>query len=808
MTKKQEEIQEQKKAPESYGARSIQVLKDLEGVRKRPAMYIGSQGSPGLHHLVYEVVDNSIDEAMAGFCDKIDVVIGATGSITVDDNGRGIPVDKHAGEGIPAVEVVMTKLHAGGKFDNDTYKVSGGLHGVGVSVTNALSEFLEVEIRRDGQVYHQEYRRGKTMTELKVVGTTKRTGTRVRFKPDPKIFFETTVFSFDILAKRMRELAFLNKGVRITLKDNRDDQFREFFYKGGIVEFVQYLNRQKTTMHPKPIYLQGAREGVEAEIAFQYNDSYNEQILSFANNIATTEGGTHLSGFKAALTRAVNNYLPSAKLPKNVKIKNLDGDDVREGLAGVVSIRIPQPQFGGQTKTKLGNSEVKGLVDTLVYEKLTSFFEENPPVARKIINKVVDAARAREAARKAKEMVRKKGALSGQSLSGKLADCRTKNPKDAEVFLVEGDSAGGSAKQGRDREFQAILPLRGKILNVEKARFDKIISSQEIRNMVLALGTGLGTEDYDLNQLRYHKVIIMTDADVDGAHIRTLLLTFFYRQMPDLILNGYLFIAQPPLYMIKSGRKETYIKNEIEFNQFILNRFVEDRELKSDIGTFGGKKLLGAIKALMYYRQHLDRFTRRGFPPALWDPSVMSHMIGDGPGFADHAWTAELAQKMRDLQVEVEGPVHDEEHNTYVVTVPSTHNGQKKHDIGREFYKTDDVAVLVKYFKGAQSVGGPPFALTHKEKTKEFASADEFLDEVMAAGQRGLRVQRYKGLGEMNPGQLWETTMDPEKRTLLKVTIEDAVSADEIFTILMGDKVEPRREFIQDNAQKVRELDI
>ncbi|MEW6262476.1 MAG: DNA topoisomerase (ATP-hydrolyzing) subunit B [Thermodesulfobacteriota bacterium] len=802
-----EEIKQNNNEIEEYGADKISVLEGLTAVRKRPAMYIGSQGPTGLHHLVYEVVDNSVDEAMVGFCDRIDVIIGAAGTVSVEDNGRGIPVDIHKTEGRPAVEVVMTKLHAGGKFDKRSYKVSGGLHGVGVSVVNALSEWLEVEIRREGLVYQQTYNRGEPIADLKIIGKTKRRGTKVVFKPDADIF-ESTEFSYEILAKRMRELAFLNRGLRITIKDERDDQNKEFYYKGGIVEFVEYLNRQKNPIHPKPIYLEGEKDSVQAEIAFQYNESYNEQIISFANNIATTEGGTHLSGFKAAVTRAVNNYIPSAGLPKNLKIGNLEGEDVREGLAGVVSVRIPEPQFEGQTKTKLGNSEVKGLVDTLVYEKLTSYFEENPATAKKIINKVVDAARAREAARKAKEMARKKGALSGYSLSGKLADCQEKDPRFSEVFLVEGDSAGGSAKQGRDRRFQAILPLRGKILNVEKARFDKLISSQEIRNIITTLGTGLGQdEEYNPAQLRYHKVIIMTDADVDGAHIRTLLLTFFYRRMQGLIENGHLFIAQPPLYRVAAGKKETYVKDESEFQSFILDRFIQERELITITGSLKGEKLLALIKNLTSFRNQIDRFSRRGFPESLWE-IVLPRLAGDGPGFKERAWTEALAGLLIERRYNVDGPTYDEEHDAYYLTLPATHNGQRRLTFGQELMKSDDMIRLIKLFKAVEILGPPPYKLIHKEKTLEIASRDELLAEALAAGQKGLSIQRYKGLGEMNPEQLWETTMNPEKRTLLQVKIEDDVEAGDIFTILMGDKVEPRRDFIQENALKVRELDI
>lgn len=800
-----EETEKKQKNTEDYSADKIRVLEGLTAVRKRPAMYIGSQGSEGLHHLVYEVVDNSIDEAMAGFCDKINVIIDVAGTVTVDDNGRGIPVDIHKSEGVPGVEVVMTKLHAGGKFDKQTYKVSGGLHGVGVSVVNALSEFLEVEVRRDGIMYRQRYEQGKPVTGLDKAGETRRSGTRVRFMPDPEIF-ETIEFSYDILSKRMRELSFLNKGARISITDERDGRSQEFFYKGGIIEFARYLNRRRTPLHKKPIYLEGTRDDVIVEIAFQYNDSFNEQILSYANNIATTEGGTHLSGFKAALTRAVNNYIMSSNLSKNLKSK-LDGADVREGMAGVISLKIPEPQFEGQTKTKLGNSEVKGMVETMVYEALTAYFEEEPGTAKKIMNKVVEAARAREAARKAREMVRKKGAFGEHSLSGKLADCQEKDPKHSEIFIVEGDSAGGSAKQGRDRKFQAILPLRGKILNVEKARFDKVISSQEIRNLVVALSTGLGQDEYDLDKLRYHKVIIMTDADVDGAHIRTLLLTFFYRQMPDLIEKEHLYIAQPPLYRLKSGRKETYIKDENEFQEYILNRFVENRELVLPGGPARGAKLLDLVKNLLAFRDQLERFTRRGYPEEMW-ALVLPRLVGDGPGFRDQAWTESLAEALGQAGFDVQGPEFDAERDTYRITLPAEHNGQRRVRLSRGVMKNEDMIKLLRLYRRVESLGRPPFELKTKDKSRRISSIEELLETVITDGQKGLGVQRYKGLGEMNPEQLWETTMNPEKRTLLRVEVEDVIEADEIFTVLMGDKVEPRREFIQENALKVRELDI
>jgi len=768
-------------------------------------LYIGSQGVQGLHHLIYEVVDNSVDESLAGFCDKIDVVIGASGTVTVEDNGRGIPVDIHKAEGISAVEVVMTKLHAGGKFDKQTYKVSGGLHGVGVSVVNALSESLDVEIYRNGNVYHQHYEKGAPKGKLEIIGKTKRRGTKITFKPDESIF-ETTEFNYDVLAKRMRELSFLNKGVNISITDEKTDQTKEFLYKGGIIEFVEYLNRKRTPLHKTPIYIEGAKDNIIVEVALQYNDSYNEQILTFANNIATTEGGSHLSGFKTALTRTINNYINASNLSKNLKVK-LDGDDSREGLSSVISIKLPEPQFEGQTKTKLGNSEVRGQVETLLYEKLTSFLEENPSVAKKIVNKVVDAARAREAARKAKEIARKKGGLIEGSLSGTLADCQEKNPHHAELYLVEGESAGGSAKQGRDRRFQAILPLKGKILNVEKARFDKIISSEQIRNLVLALGTGLGKEEYSLEKLRYHKVIIMTDADVDGAHIRTLLLTFFYRQLPEIIEKGYLYIAQPPLYRVAAGKKETYIKDEYRFQDYILNRAVENRELSSPTESLKGQKLTNLVKNLVAFQNQVDRFSRRGYPSTLWE-ALLSYISDSGLRFSDREWAQDLADYLRENGQPIDGPEFDEEHNDYFLSLTLAQNGKHKTRLGRELMKKDEMVRLFQLYKLLQSLRATPYVLKQNGREREANSKEELLNLLTAEGQRGLKIQRYKGLGEMNPDQLWSTTMDPETRTLLRVQVEDAIEADEIFTVLMGDKVEPRRDFIQGNALYVRELDI
>jgi len=789
-----------------YDASKIKVLEGLSAVRKRPAMYIGNVSTEGLHHLVYEVVDNSIDEALAGFCDEIEVQILTDNSISVDDNGRGIPIGIHQKEGIPAVEVVMTKLHAGGKFDNQSYKVAGGLHGVGVSVVNALSEFLEVEIRKDGKVYKQRYERGKTKTQLEMVGTTSRRGTKVIFRPDPHIFKDID-FSYELLVKRLRELAFLTKGVKISVEDERFNRRQQFYYEGGIVSFVQHINKNKNTVHPEVIYLAADRDGVSVEIALQYNDTYSEQIYSFANNINTREGGSHLSGFKAGLTRAINQYAAGDTIPKHLKVK-LEGDDVREGLAAVISVKLAKPQFEGQTKTKLGNSEVKGLVETVLYEHLSIFFEENPQVGRAVITKVVEAARVREAARRAKELTRRKSVLGENSLPGKLADCQEKDPASSELFIVEGDSAGGSAKQGRDRRFQAILPLRGKILNVEKARFDKMLENQEIITIITALGTGIGKDDFSLSKLRYHRVIIMTDADVDGSHIRTLLLTFFYREMEELIINGHLFIAQPPLLRVAHGKQETYIRDEATYQRFLLERATRDRKLLVEKSNrlFDGDHLQKLLEKMVAYFDVLNSLQKRGYDPDLMKILLRLSLEQELRPDRDSMILLQDEFKKADFQV---GDVRqNEEHHTFEIQVRAKENGWGWITVGRQLFNMVDFRRALENRRHLLELEEPPYRVVEGEKEVTIHSKRDLLEYLREQGKKGLSIQRYKGLGEMNPEQLWETTMSPEKRTLLQVTVDDAVEADTIFTILMGDKVEPRREFIQNNALEVRELDI
>ena len=789
----------------SYGAADIKVLEGLAAVRKRPAMYIGNTAFEGLHHLVYEVVDNSIDEALAEYCDFIDIKILGDNSVEVFDNGRGIPVDMHETEQVPALEVVMTKLHAGGKFDNKSYKVSGGLHGVGVSVVNALAEFLEVEVYRDGKIYFQRFERGDKVTELKVIGETAKKGTKVHFKPDPDVF-ETLEFDFETLSRRMRELAFLTRGVKIQIADERTGKSKEFVYEGGIKSFVQYLNKSKAVLHPDPVYISGEKNNVMMEASFQYNDSYNEIICAFANNINTREGGSHLVGFKSALTRGINQYLGNSPLAKSFKEK-LTGDDVREGLTAVVSVKLPNPQYEGQTKSKLGNSEGKGLMETLVNEGLSVFFEENPSVAKAIISKVIDAARAREAARKAKELARRKGVLADFSLPGKLADCQERDPERSEVFIVEGDSAGGSAKQGRDRRFQAILPLKGKILNVEKSRFDKMMSSDEIKTMIAALGTGIGDKEYDIQRLRYHKVIIMTDADVDGAHIRTLLLTFFFRQMPDLIEKGHLYVAQPPLYRVADGKKEQYVKDEETFNELIIRRIAEKERLlvakKEDVS---GQKLSVFLKNLIRYYDNVKELERRGYSEGFIE-FIASCAVKDKDFYKTKESMEAFIQSLSDAGFDVRD-LRLGEGGHYEFGVSDPKNGGHHFTIQWDFFVSPQLRRVMEIARQLKEYRGREFKLDGEADGKVISDWPTLLEELMSRGKSGLGIQRYKGLGEMNPAQLWDTTMDPEKRSLLRVRVEDVVEADEIFTILMGDKVEPRREFIYNNALEVKELDI
>ncbi len=794
---------------EEYTAQQITVLEGLSAVRMRPSMYIGNVSTEGLHHLVYEVVDNSIDEALAGHCDHIRVQIHLDSSITVDDNGRGIPVDLHEKEKIPAVTVVMTKLHAGGKFDDSTYKVSGGLHGVGVSVVNALSEVLEVEIRRDGKVYFQRYERGEPKTELLIKGETQKRGTRVTFKPDPLIF-EDTEMSFDIIAERMRELAFLNSGVRIELVDERIPKEKLFYYEGGLVSFVEYLNRNKEPIFPEVISISGDKQGISAGVAIQYNGTYNEKIFTFANNINTKEGGTHLAGFKAGLTRSIKQYATQNKTIKPQDLERLTGDDVREGLTAVVSIKISQPQFEGQTKTKLGNSEVKGLVENLVYEKLSIYFEENPRIIRAVLDKVLEAARAREAARRAKELTRRKGVLGDHSLPGKLADCQERDPSKSEIFIVEGDSAGGSAKQGRNRAFQAILPLRGKILNVEKSRFDKILENQEIRNMISALGTGIGKDEFNPDKARYHYIVIMTDADVDGAHIRTLLLTFFFRQMPELITLGYLYIAQPPLYRLAVGKSEHYLKDEDSLNALLLKRASEKKQvfLPGSGEPLPPEQLIGLLKTFSRYDEWLERQAQKGMSKKLLDQIIR---IFDENGLEDEdplQWASTLKAKLEESGYEVVSIEVEEEHRGHDLDVMEPSNGHKKMRISYDFLVSVEFRKLLALYRQLTLLHATPYVVQDNQGQEKFDDPRAFFKYLMDEARKGTTIQRYKGLGEMNPEQLWETTMNPEKRTLLQVRVDDQVLADDLFTILMGDPVEPRREFIQTNALDFRELDI
>jgi len=804
---------------QEYGAASITVLEGRDAVRKRPAMYIGSTSELGLHHLVYEVVDNSIDEALAGYCDRVEVFIHIDNSITVIDNGRGIPVDIHKQEKISAAEVVLTKLHAGGKFDANAYKVSGGLHGVGISVVNFLSELLRLEIWRDGSTYEQEYIRGIPQGRLQPTGKTKRRGTKVTFKPDTEIF-EVTEFNFDTLSQRLREKAFLNSGVRISINDERSEKSHEFFYKGGIAEFVKHLNKNKSVLHTHPIHIEREATGADSlavEVAIQYNDGYNEIVHSFANNINTVDGGTHMTGFRAALTRTINNYAKSSGLFKKDDEK-LAPEDVREGLVAVISVKLPQPQFEGQTKGKL-NSDVKGPVEAFINEGLGHYFEENPTVARKIIAKAIDAARAREAARKARDLTRRKGALDSASLPGKLADCSEKDPALCEIFLVEGDSAGGSAKQGRDRRTQAILPLKGKILNVEKARYDKMLGHSEIRTMITAFGTGIGQNDFDVSKLRYHRIILLCDADVDGSHIRTLLLTFFYRQMPELIDRGHIYIAQPPLFKIKKGKHEQYIHDEREMQKYLMRKATENITVtvKATNAQFKGADLRKLLEKLAELDNYLDKLERR-----LHDRKIVDTVIDAFAG-AKGIFTTKAAKKLHEVfeketllqqvtaalesanyETEI---VPDEEHGTFSIGIQRA-RGNGRIVIDWELATHVEFSKAVQLYGELQDLSQPPFVISENDNHTIVDSRPALLEHIMNSAKSGLTIQRYKGLGEMNPEQLWQTTLNPETRTILNVQVNDAVETDEMFTVLMGDAVEPRRKFIEDNALDVKNLDI
>ncbi|MFC1809070.1 DNA topoisomerase (ATP-hydrolyzing) subunit B [Candidatus Omnitrophota bacterium] len=800
MAKKAKEIKEVKKTGGAqYDATSIQVLEGIEAVRKRPAMYIGDTSTRGMHHLVYEAVDNAVDEALAGYCTRVEVIIKEDGSVSVKDDGRGIPVEKHKTQKKSALEVVMTTLHAGGKFDNSSYKVSGGLHGVGISCVNALSEWCEVEVRREGKIHHQRYKRGKATTGVTVIGKAKKTGTTVTFKPDEDIF-EAISFSFDILSKRLRELAFLNKGLEIVIHDEKNEKEHVFKYKGGISEFVQYLNRNKNPIHSKIISLEKEKEDVAVEVAIQYNDGYsNDDVFSFANNINTHEGGTHLSGFRTALTRATNQYAKGKDLLKNLK-SNLSGNDLSEGLVAVISVKVKDPQFEGQTKTKLGNSEVEGIVSSVVYETLSAFFEENPSIANKIVGKAVESFKARDAARRARDLVRRKGALESNSLPGKLADCSEKDPDLCEVYLVEGDSAGGSAKQARDRRFQAILPLKGKILNVEKSRIDKILSNDEIRTIITALGTGVGKDQFDIAKLRYAKVIIMTDADVDGSHIRTLLLTFFFRQMRPLVEQGNVYIAQPPLYKVKKGKREEYVQTETRMNELLFDLGVEGVEVFSS-----GKKETMDKKQIATLLKHAEEIEK-----------IKTIILKKGISFEEYIKQIDKTTGALPLYfIEDENKFLYSEKELATYYKKSKSNEEESEETHVEIFESQLLEKINKKLKSFQlqiahflTQEKPILTIKIKKDEEDVMSLEELVVKIKNNGKEGLNIQRYKGLGEMNPEQLWQTTLDPDKRTLLKVALDDAVEADEVFSVLMGDQVPPRREFIERYAKTVKNLDV
>jgi DNA gyrase subunit B len=796
-----------------YDADQIKVLDGLEAVRKRPAMYIGNTAVEGLHHLIWEVVDNSIDEALAGYCRRIRVTILSDNQVKVEDDGRGIPVDIHPTEKVSALELVMTTLHAGGKFDHSTYKVSGGLHGVGVSVVNALSSRAVAEVRRNGKIYRQEYRYGEKTGELEIIGTSEKTGTIITFQADPEIFTETTEYDYETVKNRLRELAFLNSRVKIYLKDERSGEKDKFHASGGVVSYVQWLNRNRTALYSEPIHLSAEKEQVEVEVAFQYFDGYSERLFSFVNNINTREGGTHVAGFRAALTKCINRYASDDIAPKNLREK-MGGDDVREGLTCVISLHVPNPQFEGQTKTKLGNSEVKSIVESVCNEKLGLFLEQNPGVAKKILTKVVDAARAREAARKARDLSRKKGATS-LLMAGKLAECQEKDPSRREIFIVEGDSAGGSAKQGRDRSTQAILPLRGKIMNVEKARFDKILASDEIKYLISALGCGIGKDDFDMERLRYHKIIIMTDADVDGAHIRTLLLTFLYRQMQPLLLGGYVYIGQPPLFRLSRGKKEQYFLNEEELNRHLFNQACEKFSITPqlpDVETVEDERLFELLGALFSFEKITDYFEKLN----VWEQLLffmLENSVHNADQFTDEEFIKSLLSLLKEEKSMIVGTIRPCRWRAecYEVDVAIREKSHISTTLGPHLPLIAEYRSAYKLFPKIERFLKCSFAIVRKEGGEEIATAENWrtlLARVKEEAFKGSNLQRYKGLGEMNPDQLWETTMKPENRKLLQVRITDAEAADEMFTTLMGDKVEPRREFIQNHALEVTELDI
>jgi len=804
-----------------YDSEQIKVLEGLEAVRKRPGMYIGDTFERGYHHLVYEVLDNSVDEAMAGYCSEIKTTLKVDGSITIEDNGRGIPTSVHSTEGVSGVEVVMTKLHAGGKFEKDAYKVSGGLHGVGISVVNALSEWLVVEVKQKGVIYTMEFKKGAPVEPLKEVGKTQETGTKVTFYPDHSIFKEINGFDLDTITHRIRELAYLNAGLKFLVEDERTEKNYEFYFEGGLKSYVEEVNKTKSPLFPEPIFLKSERENISMEVALQYNAGYQENIFTYANNISTTEGGTHLAGLKGALTRCINSYANKNDLLKGSK-EGIQGDDTREGLSAVISVKVPEPQFEGQTKTKLGNSDVKGFVEQMVGEHLTNFFEENPQIAKIVVNKALEASRAREAAKKARELVRRKGALDSAALPGKLADCQNENPEEAELFLVEGDSAGGSAKQARDKTNQAILPLKGKILNVEKARFDKMLAFEEIRTMITALGTGIGSDNFDIGKLRYHKIVIMTDADVDGSHIRTLLLTFFYRQMNELVARGHLYIAQPPLYKVKRGKSERYIKDEHSFAEMIVAGGTSGTELRSSDGIVVDEAAMKPhIIALKRIEPLLETFKKE-----KRDPRVIKEFARFQSEEVESALQSE--QEARTLGDRLEGvltkrypgavtvavekkSLKSGEEETRIVVATRLKGIQKRTTLSSQLVNRPEFRKLQAILNEAKELGVGPFALVETDSKKAVAEYD-YVEDLLGAidqrGKKGLMISRFKGLGEMNPEQLWDTTMNVESRTLLQVRVEDAMTADQIFTVLMGDQVEPRRQFIEENALNTKNLDI